>query len=268
MPARLIAVCALAFAAMFAGSAVSGAGTESTSGDWLQCGLGAAPSSLSSDPSVFAASALRGPGGAEDGNSPADVALRGFLAMRVPLPRPLPEHSYRLLRQTPTTALYGHLAPAGAIDQYIMLANQTGEWRYLNNGGCRLARVFAGRAATMFELNGQPKPTARTIQLTLQTDTCTARRPFTKQLQVIAKRETRRLVLTLLLRAPATPMPPPVSPLIPACAGRELAVPVKLLLPRALGQRKVFNGSLYPASPATVNPARPDHTLPVTVGIG
>ncbi|MDQ6778257.1 MAG: hypothetical protein M3071_19025 [Actinomycetota bacterium] len=129
---------------------------------WLDCGAGGFEKLLPvDDPYAFPASALRGPAGVENGSDPAAVALREFIARGLPLPTPLPAHTYVLLRETATTALYGHVAGPGVIDASISFRELDGQWQYQQNGSCFPAPVFvAPPPPTSRSTSGQAPPPA------------------------------------------------------------------------------------------------------------
>ena len=240
---------------------------------WLTCGGGFIPSPVSANPWVFTPAALRGPRGAENGTDPPALALRAFLAQHVAAAFPfVPAHPYVLLRETSTTALYGHIATTsgrhagvvthrGQLDSVIAFVERDGEWQYLNNGGCFAGRVFPDQEATAFDLEGQPSPTARSIRVSVYADSClVGANPARNLDRVLAVWRPHQLILTFLVGKP--------PPFWRSCnTGVGLIVHVRALLPRPLGRRTVLNGAPYPPAPVHALQVPPTHRPVITVAV-
>jgi hypothetical protein len=237
--ARAIAAVALGGLMITTATAASAAGR--TRATWLECGTEGFIASPS-NPYVFRAAALLGPWGAENGTDPPAVALRAFLAERSTAPNPVPEHSYVPLRRTENHALYGHAGGRAGIDATIAMVLRDGVWAYEQSGGCSPTRVFFGEGTADFTVVGTPTPLAREVDLVVSVGVCNPkdldaarylRRPLVSW-------QPHRLLITCLIShgvAPARGL---------VCAGVEALVRVRLILPRTVGTRAIFNSAYYP----------------------
>jgi hypothetical protein len=174
------------------------------------------------------------------------VALRAFLAAKLGGFH-WPAHSYVVLRRTPHDALYGHVSRPGRVNQYVMITQSGGQWRYLNNGGCAPMRVFSGSETATFTLAGRPKPGSRSLKLTVESGTCYPPRPSRPPRhvsRVLLSWQPHRLLLTILLR----PEPPSRF-----CAGVGVLFKITVQLHRVLGPRTAYHGVYFPPVRAEIS---------------
>ena len=236
-----------------------GAATPAARSRWLSCFPGVAAGSPASDPSYFPLSALSGRAVSEQMRDPAVRALRRFLASN-DLGFRWSRGHWLVLRRTPLQVLFGRAARKGQLDQYVTVVKRRDTWIWLNGGACAPAHVYPGHEAAPFALLARPRASARSLPITISTGTCgTASAPnAADRLQRVAVTwRPHRVLVSVLLRSPP-PLPPGV-----ACAGIGIEFTVRVLLPRTVGRRRVYDAIFVPPTqPMIFRHASPGSSIP------
>lgn len=222
------------------------AATRGSSLTSVACGPGitAPQGSALSQPWEFPKTALHGRPGAEFGHDEPAKALRKVLTGRQL--ENFPRHRYLVLRRTSGEVLYGHIS-SRSVDLYLAIGRSAGRWTFKNGGSCTPSLVYPGREVPTFTLAGRPARSAGAIVLYVRTGTCsvTSPSPLSRVDRVLESWSRHRLLMTVLLRPES---PTPGSP----CTKLGARFRLRVMLPRPLGGRTVYDGSLVPPTTAAV----------------
>lgn len=188
-------------------------------------------------PAFYPDVALRRPADAENGSRPPEIALRTFLREhRQPGPQ---RHGWRLLAVDHETADFIHGDIEDPSTELIAVSRHAGTWHaeFRYDGLCEFHAARGHRIATSWGLvDGRPlKPSTRSIEVFLgNPDECNSVAIEPPEF----RRENGVLLMTLWLH------PLPHHHL--ACTEEELFRPIKIHLPRPLGQLKLYDGGIFP----------------------
>lgn len=211
----------------------------------VACGpdITAPQGSALSQPWAFPKTALHGHPGAELGHDEPAKALRKILSRG---PFNFPKHRYLVLRRTSGTVLYGHIS-SRSVDLYLAVDRTAGRWTFTNGGSCTPSLVYPGREVPTFTLADRPARSARAIDLDVATGTCSmaSPSPLSRVDRVLESWSRHRLLMTVLLR------PESRTPGLP-CTKLGIRFRLRVMLPRPLGGRTVYDASLVPPTTATV----------------
>jgi hypothetical protein len=225
-----------------------GAGALATSGSggpdpavkqwrgWTQpvaCGYGVAFDPLE----VFS-----GPTNSERGSSGSEVALRRFLAKDII--SWAPKKNWRVLTETGTRAEFGSGRLSQGFIEVFDFERVKDKWEWQGSGGCKPRVVRRGETAITWSLNPDQHLTAstRVIEVNLGPGECNDAKPQSRRLEKPEFREENgALLMALWLH--------PVGPGVHSCVGL-IEPPTKITLPQPLGNRRLYDGGVFPPWPA------------------
>ncbi len=191
---------------------------------------------------------FRGPAAAEEGTTPAEIALRSILTDPQLGWLGYPPSGWRLVSEDAELAVFVSGQLSTQIDQlqFLSVAQNEGVWKWNGSGSCQLRSVLPeGEVVTWDLAREQPAldEDTRFIRINLGAGGCAsgasqndrARKPVFRQLG-------RKLLLTMSIE----PMPPGIY----TCIG-VIDPPMRVRLPGRLGNRTLFDGASYPPRSAS-----------------
>lgn len=223
------------------------AGPDPALAEWPEWPYKASCNGMTFDP----VAAFSGPTNAERGRLPAERALRRLLGRDFPFP--LPQHHWRLAATKPGRALFLHgrlgaeMETPTQLESYE-LRRRKGHWEM--NAYSSICHPLSARgghfATTWFLSKSQPELTATTERIRIDVG---ARCSKSEDLNARAEPEfteiAGKLVLTVFIR-------PARKTTNVACFGEvPPGPPLVVELPGPLGTRQLFDGGLFPPSPAS-----------------
>ncbi len=189
---------------------------------------------LSFDP----VSAFGGSTEAETGTGGPELALRSILDQR--LYPELPRHYWRTIAASESVVEFASGRLETSPPYWLAFELSAGKWSLKRKGNCVPHSLANGLEAARWSLDGDAhlRPTSRTIPVQVTEGSCTGgANPNPRVLQPGLAFQQHRLVITLWV----TPLPPGAR----TCEER-FHPPYLVKLPRALGDRSVWNGATYP----------------------
>lgn len=182
---------------------------------------------------------------AELGTGPSEAGLREVLAAP-PIPG-LPPGGWRLASEEVGQAVFVHGSPSHPGEPIWLSIKQEGAgWKMRGTGNCEPQTTVHGLYAAQWSfLKVTPSlpPSTRTLRIRLFPRSCSSGMPqTTRARKPIFRQFGRRLTMTILLE----PLPPGVY----TCQG-VLEPPLTVRLPGRLGNRRLFDGGMFPPQPVT-----------------
>lgn len=208
--------------------------------DWpypTTCGWGAA-----FDP----VSAFSGPTEAEAGAGPAEAALRQTIGEWQTGYPTLPRHNWRLMGQEPGVAVFGQGHLPGV--HQLILEESDGAWDFAGySSNCQPTSIVDGREAITWTLSSKQsrlRPSTRRLWIDLGPGECAGgMSQNARAMAPVVFELGRRLLMVMRLK----PLPPGNY----TCQG-IFEPPLRVRLPKPLGNRVLFDGGAYPPSRAVL----------------
>jgi hypothetical protein len=183
-------------------------------------------------------SVFSGPAGAETGTLPSELALRQTLADPTFAWLGLSKTGWRLASESAAGAVFisGRLTEGL---ESVRLEPAEGSWKLAGNGTCTLRSALQGLPVVDWTLTSeQPalSENTRRLWITISGGPCNSGMPFHPRKPVF-RQLGKKLLMTIVINPP--------SPGPQTCQG-ILQPPFTVTLPGKLGDRKLFNGGIYP----------------------
>lgn len=198
------------------------------------------PTTCGSGPTFDPASAFSGPTEAEAGPGPAEAELRETIEeWQTGFPT-LPRHHWRLLGQEPGVAVFSQGRLPGV--HHLTLEESNGTWDFAGySSNCQPKSVVNGREAITWTLSSKQsrlRPSTRQLWIDLGPGECAGgMSQNARAMSPVFFELGRRLLLVMRLK----PLPPGNY----TCPG-IFEPPLRVKLPRPLGDRVLFDGGVYP----------------------
>lgn len=200
------------------------------------------PTACEGGPIFDPVSAFSAPTEAEMGTGPAEEELRATIAEWQTGYPTLPKHRWRLLAQEPGVAVFGQGRLPGV--QQLTLEESSGVWDFASySSNCQPTSVVDGREATTWTLSSQQsrlRPSTRRLWIDLGPGECASgRSQNARAMKPVFFELGKRLLMVMRLK----PLPPGNY----TCEG-IFEPPLRVRLPKRLGNRVLFDGGVYPPS--------------------
>jgi hypothetical protein len=204
------------------------------------------PTACGSGPAFDPVSVFSGPTEAEAGAGPAEDGLRKTIAEWQTGYPTLPKHNWRLLSQEPGVVVYGHGRLPGI--EELTLEESNGSWNFASySSGCEPTSIVNGRQAITWTLSSKQshlRPSTRQLWIDLGPGECASgRSQNARAMKPVFLEMGKRLLIVMRLK----PLPPGNY----TCVG-IFEPPLRVRLPKRLGNYALFDGGVYPPSRASL----------------